>query len=127
MKTPTLLPYRLTPATDAITRSTPKHQGSLSEESDRKCRELCEEMSALKASNESEVKALKAQLNTALDSMQTMTEEMNALRQQLSSYTSNQEVVTKLSELSIKNSAISEEISALKANYKCEMKVVNKN
>ncbi|CAG2107349.1 unnamed protein product [Medioppia subpectinata] len=68
----------------------------LSEESDRKCRELCEEMSALKANNESEVKALKAQLNTAIDSMHTMTEEINDLKQ-------------------------SEEMSALKAYNECKM------
>ncbi|CAG2115202.1 unnamed protein product [Medioppia subpectinata] len=63
---------------------------SLSEESDRKCRELCEEMSALKASNESEVKALEAQLNTSNDSM---AEEINDLKQ------SNQQMVTDLSEV----------------------------
>ncbi|CAG2108925.1 unnamed protein product [Medioppia subpectinata] len=62
---------------------------SLSEESDRKCRELCEEMSALKASNESEVKALKAQLKTDIDSMQTMEKEINDLKQKLSTSNSS--------------------------------------
>ncbi|CAG2108926.1 unnamed protein product [Medioppia subpectinata] len=74
---------------------------SLSEESDRKCRELCEEMSALKASNESEVKALKAQLKTAIDSMETWIEGNNDLKQKLLTY--------EMSELS-------EELSALKAS-----------
>ncbi|CAG2120658.1 unnamed protein product, partial [Medioppia subpectinata] len=74
-----------------------------SEESDRKCRELCEEMSALKASNESEVKALEAQLKSAIDSMQTMEKEINDLRQNLS-------------EMSLKNSELSEELLALKAS-----------
>ncbi|CAG2123330.1 unnamed protein product, partial [Medioppia subpectinata] len=64
------------------------------------------------ASNESEVKALKAQLKSAIDSMQTMNEEMESLRQQLitSEKSSNQEMVTELSELSDQTS---EELSAL--------------
>ncbi|CAG2109961.1 unnamed protein product, partial [Medioppia subpectinata] len=52
----------------------------LSQESDLKCRELCEEMSALKASNESEVKALREQLKTSIDSMQTITEVISTLK-----------------------------------------------
>ncbi|CAG2115340.1 unnamed protein product [Medioppia subpectinata] len=98
---------------------------SLSEESDRKCRELCEEMSALKASNESEVKALKVQLNTALDSMQTMTEEKESLRQQLiTSEKSNQELVTELSESSVQKSCLTQEISDLKARNETEVQAL---
>ncbi|CAG2115886.1 unnamed protein product [Medioppia subpectinata] len=96
----------------------------LSEESDRKCRELCEEMSALKASNESEVKALKAQLKSSEDSMHTMAEEINDLRQQLCSEKSNQEVVTDLSELLTKNIALSEELLAFKSSNESEVKTL---
>ncbi|CAG2115386.1 unnamed protein product [Medioppia subpectinata] len=95
----------------------------VSEESDRKCRELCEEMSALKASNESEVKALKAQLKSSEDSMETMTEEMESLRQQLITSekrfcyirdtNDNQEMGADLSEWSDQTS---EELLALKAS-----------
>ncbi|CAG2113738.1 unnamed protein product [Medioppia subpectinata] len=83
---------------------------SLSEESDQKCRELCEEMSALKASNESEVKALKAQLKSAMDSMQTMETQIKDLKQNLLNYNKS------LNEMSIKNSELSEELSALKTS-----------
>ncbi|CAG2108192.1 unnamed protein product [Medioppia subpectinata] len=63
-------------------------------------------MSALKASNESEVKALRAQLNTALDSMQTMAQEINDLKQKLSTCDK------------------SEEMSAMSASNECEMKTL---
>ncbi|CAG2116974.1 unnamed protein product [Medioppia subpectinata] len=104
--------------------SQPSQSSSLSEESDRKCRELCEEMSALKASNESEVKALKAQLKTSNDSMHTMTEEMESLRQQLiTSEKSNQEMVADLSELSDQKSCLTQEISDLKAKNDTEVQL----
>ncbi|CAG2120442.1 unnamed protein product, partial [Medioppia subpectinata] len=82
------------------------HSSGLSEESNRKCRELCEEMSALKASNESEVKALKAQLKSVMDSMQTMAQEINDLNQKLSTCDN------------------SEQMSAMKASNECEMKTL---
>ncbi|CAG2114709.1 unnamed protein product [Medioppia subpectinata] len=50
-------------------------------------------MSALKASNGYEVKALKAQLKTSNDSMEAIAEEINHLKQ------SNQQMVTDLSEV----------------------------
>ncbi|CAG2119860.1 unnamed protein product [Medioppia subpectinata] len=97
----------------------------VSEESDRKCRELCEEMSALKASNESEVKALKAQLKSAIDSMETMTEEMESLRQQLiTSEKSNQELVAELCEFSAQKSCLTQEISTLKAKNEIEVQAL---
>ncbi|CAG2119533.1 unnamed protein product [Medioppia subpectinata] len=88
---------------------------------------LSEEMSALKARNESEVKTLKAELKTAMDSMETMITENNNLKQtvyslsQMISYNmSNQNMATdlkhKLSEMSTKNTELSEELSALKTS-----------
>ncbi|CAG2118228.1 unnamed protein product [Medioppia subpectinata] len=67
-------------------------------------------MSALKASNESEVKALEAQLKSSNDTMQTMNEEMNYLRQKF--LTSDK----KFSEMAIKNTELSIELSAVKAS-----------
>ncbi|CAG2109276.1 unnamed protein product [Medioppia subpectinata] len=55
----------------------------LSEELDRNITKLCEEMSALKASNESEVKALKAQLKSSNDTMKTMVEKIEILDHRL--------------------------------------------
>ncbi|CAG2116581.1 unnamed protein product, partial [Medioppia subpectinata] len=105
--------------------SQPSQTSSLSEESDRKCRELCEEMSALKASNESEVKALKAQLKTSNDSMETMTEEMENLRQQLiTSEKSNQELVAELCEFSAQKICLTQEISTLKAKNEIEVQAL---
>ncbi|CAG2120399.1 unnamed protein product, partial [Medioppia subpectinata] len=82
-------------------------------------------MSALKASNESEVKALKAQLKSAIDSMHTIKKEINDLKQKFSTCDkSNQEVVTDLCDLSVNTIIISEEMSALKAYNECEMKTL---
>ncbi|CAG2109743.1 unnamed protein product [Medioppia subpectinata] len=64
-----------------------------SKESEENITQLCEEMSALKASNESEVKALKAQLKTSNDSMEAMEKGIYDLNQ------SNQQMVTDLSEV----------------------------
>ncbi|CAG2113620.1 unnamed protein product, partial [Medioppia subpectinata] len=92
---------------------------SLSEESDQKCRQLCEKISTLKASNECEVNALKAQLKTAIHSMETMTEEINHLKQ------SDQQMVTDLSQVLTQNtSGFSEEMSALKASNESEVKAL---
>ncbi|CAG2109156.1 unnamed protein product [Medioppia subpectinata] len=67
------------------------------------------EMSALKASNESEVKALKAQLKTSDDSIQTMDTEIKDLRQQL---------------MTSKNSALTQEIKDLKAKNETEVQAL---
>ncbi|CAG2114329.1 unnamed protein product [Medioppia subpectinata] len=88
---------------------------------------LSEEMLALKARNESEVKTLKAEMKSAMDSMETMVTENNNLKQTVYSLSqmishniSNQNMATdlkhKLSEMSTKNSELSEELSALKAS-----------
>ncbi|CAG2110119.1 unnamed protein product [Medioppia subpectinata] len=85
-------------------------------------------MSALKASNESEVKALKAQLKSAMDSMQTSEDSIktwiegnNDLKQKLLTCISSfrkeiTDLKQKLCEISTKNSELSEELSALKAS-----------
>ncbi|CAG2118510.1 unnamed protein product [Medioppia subpectinata] len=88
---------------------------------------LSEKMSALEARNESEVKTLKAELKSAMDSMETMVTENNNLKQtvyslsQMISYNiSNQNMATdlkhKLSEMTTKNTELNEELSALKAS-----------
>ncbi|CAG2114452.1 unnamed protein product, partial [Medioppia subpectinata] len=90
-------------------------------------------MSAMKASNECEMKTLRAQINTSGDSMQTMAEDINDLQQKLSTLDkSNEGVVTDIEVLSENVIYLSEEfpnfmvrtesdIKTLKADLKIAM------